>query len=86
MDIIAQCTRPYARGRHAGESLPVNHGEYTGAWYYFRYCFVIEINNKAMDEYFIYDTFGFLQLWPLNLPLIARIVFGCAKLFALRVV
>ena len=55
MGIIAQCTRSYGRGRHAGESLPVNYGEYTGAWYYFWDCFVIESNIKAMVEYFIYD-------------------------------
>ena len=34
LDIIAQCTRSYARSRSAGESLPVNHGVSTGAWYY----------------------------------------------------
>ena len=55
LDIIGQCTRSYTHGRHVGESLPVNHGESTGAWYYFQDCFVNESNIKAMVEYFIYD-------------------------------
>ena len=54
LDIIAQCTCSYAHARHAGESLPVIHGESTGA-YYFRDCFAVESNITAMFEYFIYD-------------------------------